>query len=151
MVARLVRPLIRSVAVAAVMAAAPAWAVDYLSVAEAAVMYDGPSTKAKARFVVAPGTPVEQVVMVGAWVKVRDSKGDLVWMEKAQLSPKRTVMVRGKLAQVRSEASDSAAVLFEAEADVVLDFLELAAPGWVKVQHADGQSGFVRLNQVWGA
>jgi SH3-like domain-containing protein len=130
----------------------PAWAIDYLSLAESAVMYDAPSAKAKPLFVIARGTPVESVVVVGAWVKVRDARGDLAWVEKAQLAAdRRTVIVRARLAQIRNEASDTAPLVFEAETDVVLDFVAAAAPGWAQVRHADGQSGFVRLNQIWGA
>ena len=132
--------------------AGPAFAIDYLSVAEPAVMYDAPSAKAKPLFVVARGTPVESVVVVGAWVKVRDVKGDLAWVEKSQLaSDRRTVIVRAKSAQIHTEPSDGAPLVFEAEADVVLEFVAAATPGWLQVRHADGQSGYVRLSQVWGA
>jgi hypothetical protein len=36
------------------------------------------------------------------------------------------------------------------EKDVVLDFMEMAAGGWVKVRHRDGLIGFVPANAVWG-
>jgi SH3-like domain-containing protein len=130
-----------------------AHAVDYVSVATAATLYDAPSVKAKARFVIARDTPVEQVVVVGAWVKVRDSAGDLLWIEKSLLSPKRTVMVRGERAHVRQEADDQAALVFEAERDVVLDFVEMSqgSAGWVKVKHRSGQTGYVKSKEVWGS
>lgn len=132
-------------------AASPAWALDYLSVGEAAVLYDGPSLKAKPLYAIARGTPVEQVVALGGWIKVRDAKGDLAWMEKAQLSTQRTVIVRSKAAQIRAEAIDGAALVFEADAEVVLEFVGPGAPGWVQVRHAGGQSGFVKVSQIWGS
>ena len=131
--------------------AIPAWAIDYLSVGEAAILYDGPSLKAKPVFAIARGTPVEQVVALGGWIKVRDAKGDLAWMEKSQLSPQRTVIVRSKAAQIRAEATDGAALVFEAEAEVVLELVGPGAAGWVQVRHAGGQSGFVKVAQVWGS
>lgn len=135
----------------AVLTAAPAaHAIDYLSLAEAAPMYDAPSAKANRLFAVAAGTPVEAVVTLDAWVKVRDAKGDLAWVEKRSLSQKRTVMVRAERAQVRAEADDKAAVTFEADRDVVLDWLEAGPLGWVRVKHRDGQTGFVKTTQVWG-
>lgn len=140
----------RALALAALWAA-PAWAIDYLSVAEPAVMYDAPSAKAKPMFVIAAGTPVEQIVALGAWIKVRDAKGDLAWVEKAKLAERRTVIVRAKTAQIHAEASDGAPVAFEAEADVVLEVASPAANGWVHVRHADGSEGYVRLSQIWGA
>ena len=113
-------------------------------------MYDAPSAKAKPLFVVAAGTPVEVVVSLEGWSKVRDIKGDLVWIEKKFLSDKRSLIVRADRAQVRAAAEDKAAVTFEAERDVVLELIETAVGGWVKVKHRDGQSGFVKLTQVWG-
>ena len=131
-------------------AAGAARALDTLSVADAAVMYDAPSLKARPLFVVVRGTPVEPVVPLEAWIKVRDSKGDLAWIEKRHLSEKRTVLVRTARAKVRAEADEKAAMAFEAEKDVVLEFVEAGPPGWAKVKHRDGQAGFVKAAEVWG-
>ncbi|MDP2794187.1 MAG: SH3 domain-containing protein [Sulfurisoma sp.] len=133
--------------------ALPAWALDYRSVAEATALYDAPSQKAKPLHVIARGTPVEQVVAVEGWVKVRDQKGELAWIEKRLLSDKRMVIVRAQGnngAQVRAQADDKAALVFEAVQDVVLELVEPAAAGWAKVKHRDGQQGFVKAAQVWG-
>lgn len=127
-----------------------ALALDYRSVAEATAMYDAPSAKASPLFVVRPGTPVELVVGLEGWSKVRDSKGDLVWIEKKYLAEKRNVIVRSDRAQIRVAAEDKAALVFEAERDVVLELVEAAPGGWVKVRHRDGQGGFVKAPQVWG-
>ncbi len=125
-------------------------ALDYRSVAEAAVLYDAPSAKAKPLFVIAGGTPVEVVVMLDAWVKVRDMQGGLAWIERRLLTDKRTLQVRAGGAQIRSAPDEGASLSFEAEADVLLDFVEPGPAGWVRVRHRDGQQGFVRVGQVWG-
>lgn len=131
--------------------AAPAWALDYRSVAEdAALMYDAPSQKAKPLFVILRGTPVEVVVSLEGWVKVRDAAGDLAWIEKKSLSDKRMLIVTGRSAQVRDAPDAGATLVFEAGQDVLLELLELAPSGWAKVRHADGQTGYVRASQVWG-
>ena len=133
------------------LAAAPAaWALDYLSVAEAAALYDAPSQKARPLFAIAAGTPVEAIVSLDAWVKVRDARGDLAWIEKRHLSQKRTLIVRADRAQVRTQADDKAALAFEAEKDVVLEWVEPGPLGWARVRHRDGQAGFVKATQVWG-
>ncbi len=130
----------------------PAQALDYLSLAEAAVMYDAPSLKASPLFVIAKNTPVEVVVALEGWYKVRDSAGGLAWIEKRQLSEKRMLVVTAARAQVRAQAEATAAQVFEAEKDVILELLEpVTVAGWAKVKHRDGQSGFVRTNQVWGS
>jgi SH3-like domain-containing protein len=138
-------------AVAAVLAApAIAAALDYRSVSEATVLYDAPSQKAKPLFVIAAGTPVEAVVALDVWVKVRDMKGDLAWIERRMLGERRMLQVRAGNAQVRTEANDSAPVIFEAASDVLLELVEPAPAGWAKVRHRDGQQGFVKVGQVWG-
>lgn len=131
-------------------AAGNALALDYRSVNEAAVLFDAPSQKAKPLFVIAPGTPVEVIVSLDAWVKVRDLKGDLAWVERRQLADKRMLQVRPGGAQIRVEANDNAKLAFEAEADVVLELLEPGPVGWARVRHRDGPQGFVKAAQIWG-
>ncbi|MDP1653927.1 MAG: SH3 domain-containing protein [Rhodocyclaceae bacterium] len=129
-----------------------AMALDYRSVGETAVLYDAPSQKAKPLFAIATGTPVEAIVTLDAWVKVRDMKGDLAWIERRQLADKRTVQLR-EHAPVRAAANEAAAQVFEAEADVLLELVEpgqSVTAGWVKVRHRDGPQGFVKATQVWG-
>ena len=135
---------------AALAVGSAAHALDFLSLAEAAPAYDAPSAKAKPLFVVLAGTPVELVVGLDGWSKVRDSRGELIWIEKKHLTDKRNVIVRVERAQVRAAAEDQAALVFEAERDVVLEFVESVPGGWVKVRHRDGQSGFLKVPQVWG-
>lgn len=140
----------RFASVAFLIVALPAVALDYRTVTEATAMYDAPSAKASPLFVVRPGTPVELVVSLEGWAKVRDSKGDLVWIEKKHLAEKRNVIVRSDRAQIRVAAEDKAALVFEAERDVVLELVEAVPGGWIKVRHRDGQGGFVKAPQVWG-
>lgn len=130
--------------------ASPAHALDYRTLAEAAPAYDAPSAKSTPLFVVLSGTPVELVVSLEGWSKVRDSRGDLVWIEKKYLTERRNVIVRAERAQVRVEAEDKAALVFEAERDAVLELLEVVPGGWAKVKHRDGQNGFLKASQVWG-
>lgn len=134
----------------ALLFAGSAWALDFRSIAEASILYDAPSQKARPMFAIAAGTPVEAIVTLDSWVKVRDIKGDLAWIERSRLSDKRMLQVRGGSAQVRGAAEETAPVVFEAETDVVLELVENASAGWVKVRHRDGQQGFVKLGQVWG-
>lgn len=135
---------------AALLFSAAACALDYRSVGEAAVLYDAPSQKAKPLFVIAAGTPVEAIVTLDAWIKIRDMKGDLAWIERRQLAEQRSLQVRATRAQVRARADESAALVFEADPDVLLEFIEPGPAGWVRVRHRDGQQGFVKVGQVWG-
>jgi len=124
---------------------------EFRSVAESgATMYDAPSVRAKKLFVASRFYPVEIVINIDNWVKVRDQAGDLAWMEKKALSDKRTVIVTAAVADARQAASDAAALVFRAQRGVALDLAEPAADGWIKVRHAEGQTGYIKISQVWG-
>jgi len=132
--------------------AAPAvLAGEFRSIGDNATpMYDAPSAKANKLFVASKFYPVEVIVQVDNWTKVRDVAGDLAWVEKKTLSDTRTVVVTALLADVRLKPDDGAPLAFQARRGVALEIVELGAGPWVKVRHRDGQTGFVRANQVWG-
>lgn len=124
---------------------------DFRSIGEnAAVLFDAPSLKAKKTHVIGRGYPVEIIVAVEGWFKVRDAGGELAWVEAKSLSERRTLMVKVKLAEVRQAAADNAPLSFQAEQNVLLDLVELTDTGWARVNHRDGQGGYIRINQVWG-
>ena len=144
--------MIRRLVVLAWAAAAwPALAGEFRTVEAASVLYDAPSQKGTKLFVIRRGTPVEVVVRLEGWSKVRDADGGLAWIEARSLATRRSVLVTAARAVVRQNADESAPVVFEAEKSVALDYLDTAPGGWVKVRHRDGQMGYVRANQVWGA
>lgn len=135
----------------AALAAGPAWALDFRSVAvNAAVLYDAPSLKARKLYIVNQGYPLEVVVVVEGWIKVRDANGEFTWIESRALSDRRTVMIKAPVAAVRQAAAETAPVVFEAQQNVILE-LEDAAAGWLKVKHRDGQTGYIKASDVWGA
>lgn len=127
-------------------------AFEFFSIAEnATVMYDAPSLKADKLYVASRHLPVEAVVKVEGWVKVRDSGGGLAWVEEKALSEKRYVIVTAPQAEVYHAASAGSALVFQVQQNVVMEQLEPAVNGWVKVRHRDGQMGYVRTLQVWGS
>lgn len=132
------------------LASLPSFAIEFRSVETATVLYDAPSSKGKPLFVIRRLTPVEPVVGLEGWTKVRDASGGLAWIEKKYLSEQRTVQVVVERTPVRREASDDAPLAFEAEKGVALELIEAGIGGWAKVRHRDGETGFVRGNQVWG-
>ncbi|MDB5807986.1 MAG: hypothetical protein JWN94_108 [Betaproteobacteria bacterium] len=133
------------------LASSPASAADFRTIADsAAVLYDAPSVKAKKRFILGRGYPVELVVVVEGWTKIRDAGGELAWVEVKSLSEKRSVMVKVNVADVRTAAEDKAPLAFQAEQNVLLDLNELTGTGWARVTHRDGQSGYIKVSAVWG-
>jgi len=137
---------------AALPAAGQLHAGEFRSIGDkVAVLYDAPSEKAKKRYILTQGYPVEIVVIVEGWTKVRDARGELTWVESKHLAEKRFLLVNVPVAQVRESAEDGAPVAFEAEENVLLELLDIMKGGWLRVRHRDGQIGFVKVNQVWGA
>jgi len=132
-------------------ASASAAALEYRSVAvDAAVLYDAPSTQSKKLFILSQNYPVEIIVSLDRWIKVRDASGALAWVEISKLTPKRTLLITAPVAEIRGQPDEGAPLVFKAERDVALDLVEIVSGGWVKVKHRDGQSGFIPMKEVWG-
>jgi SH3-like domain-containing protein len=133
-------------------------AVEFRATADAAtVLYDAPSAKAKPMFVYGRDTPLEVIVVLEGWVKVRDATGTIGWVDQKDLTESRSVEVRAPVAEVLASPDPAAPLVFRAERDVLLELAEPAAtasatatPGWVKVRHRDGQTGYVRIAQIFG-
>jgi len=125
-------------------------AFDFVSVAEPAILYDANSLKAKKLFVATRNLPLEVIVDLASWVKVRDNTGKLFWIEKRQLSNKRYVMVTVPSTIVRRDPDDKAEAVFKATQQLGLEWLGNTGTGWVKVRHEDGTSGYLKSADVWG-
>ncbi len=131
-------------------ASAAAPALEFRAVAvDAAVLYDAPSNQAKKLFILSRYYPVEIVVTLDKWMKVRDASGALAWLESSQLSAQRTVLVTAAEAEVHTQPDATAPVAFKVQRDVALDLVEITG-AWVKVKHRDGQIGFISDKDVWG-
>ncbi len=151
----------RAAAIAlAATACAPAalLAADFKATSEApTVLYDAPSARAQPQFVFGRDVPLEVLVSVEGWTKVRDLGGTIGWVANKSLADRRMLQVRGGAADVRASPDEGSPVVFRAEANVLLELAEpatspgtTATPGWVKVKHRDGATGYVRVAQVFG-
>lgn len=132
-------------------AAATAHAFEFKSVGAApAIMYDAPSFKGTKVFVAPRDMPVEVVFTYGEWSKVRDVTGELSWIESKALTAKRHVVASVANVKIRAAAEDVASTVFIADKGVLLELAEPITSGWIKVKHRDGQSGYVKVSEVWG-
>ena len=125
-------------------------ALEFRSIAPAkAILYDAPSLEADKLFILGQAYPVEIIVNLNNWLKVRDATGSLSWVESKSLSNKRTVLVIAK-ADIKSAEDPTSALLATVEKDVVLELIENRQNGWIKVRHRDGITGFVPVSNLWG-
>jgi SH3-like domain-containing protein len=133
------------------LAVSGAAAADFRTVEEnVAVLYDAPSRAATRLFVVSRHYPLEVIVNLDAWVKVRDHTGALAWIEAKAFGARRMVLVTGNAAEARVRPDEAAPLAFVAAQYVALELVEIAPAGWLRVRAADGADGYVRSSQVWG-
>lgn len=127
-------------------------AAEFRAISEnGVVMYDAPSARAKKLFVATRNYPVEVIASDGTWVKVRDMAGDLAWVERRQLVDSKVVIVTAAIAEVRQKPDEGAPFAFQAARGVILEIApDQGPPGWLRVRHRDGATGFVRISQIWG-
>jgi SH3-like domain-containing protein len=126
-------------------------AADFRSTVEAAtVWYDAPSSKSKQLYVVSRGYPVEVLVSLEGWTKVRDAAGSIGWVEARTLAAKRMLVVKPKMVEVRSAPDDAASVAFRVGQNVLLEWMETLPNGWTRVRHGEAGLGFVRTGEVFG-
>lgn len=131
------------------LAAGPAWAATYRAIAvDAAVLYDGPSEKARKVFVAPRAMPVEVLSGLPAWTKIRDLAGDVMWVHASELGPRTHVVARALTPLRRTPATDAPAP-HAVERGVLLELLGPGPTGWLRVRH-DGVTGYVRNEEVWG-
>jgi SH3-like domain-containing protein len=138
--------------IAALLITASAQGAEYRSVGQdAAVLYDAPSKAATPLYVVSRDYPLEVIVKLEAWVKVRDQTGALSWIERSALSDRHMVVVVKPAAQVHVRPDESSPIAFVAAQNVALELLEEVPGGWLRVRHDDGSNGYVLATLVWGA
>jgi SH3-like domain-containing protein len=127
-------------------------ALDFRSISiSKAVLYDAPSNAAKKVLLLSQNYPVEVVVNLGDWLKVRDAQGTLNWVESKQLSNKHTVLVTAKNAEIRQVAEANSTLVARVEKDVVLEVADAKLNnGWLKVKHRDGATGYILISSIWG-
>lgn len=115
-----------------------------------AVLYDAPSPKANRIAILSRQQPVEIVVKLDKWTKVRDASGELAWIDNTLLSDAKHVLVTAPQAEIRSQPNAASPIVFEAQKQVILERAGPSADGWVPVRHRDGAQGYVAASQVWG-
>ena len=115
------------------------------------ILYEAPSATTKRIYLVSEGYPLEVIVNLGDWLKVRDPYGTLSWVESKNLQSKRTVIVKVDKANIFKEPELKSALLANIEKDVVIELSDpLITSGWIKVRYQQDLDGYIQASQVWG-
>jgi SH3-like domain-containing protein len=93
--------------------------------------------------------PVDIVKTSGDWRQIRDYEGDVGWIHHSLLKEIPAVIVKGSLVNIREGPGKDAKVLFQAESGVSLKVEETKGK-WLRVKHADGDTGWIHDSLVWG-
>lgn len=125
---------------------------EFRSVAFAkTILYEAPSATTKRVYLVGEGYPLEIIVNLGDWLKVRDPYGTLSWAESKNLQSKRTVIVKVDKANIYKDPESKSALVATIEKDVVIELSDpLITNGWIKVRYQQDLDGYIQTSQVWG-
>ncbi len=109
----------------------------------------GPGTKHEVLWSVGKYYPVDTLKKSGNWYKIRDFENDEGWIFHSLIGKIPSVIVKAPLVNVRQGPGTGARVIFQAEKGV--SFKRIGKKGsWFKVQHSDGEVGWIHKSLVWG-
>lgn len=109
----------------------------------------GPSEKNKVMWVLGTGFPLQVIKSQGKWFKVRDFENDEGWVYAPLTSSTPHMVVKSRLANIRSGPGEKYKVTGQARYGVVFRTLERTRY-WVKVKHESGKTGWVARKLLWG-
>mgnify|MGYP001195087119 FL=1 len=126
---------------------------DFISVkAKQAVLFEGPSNTTDKMFIVTEGYPLEVLVSLKDWKKVKDHNGKITWIESKHTHNERTVLILKDDAVIFNQANDKSHKLANVDKFVVLKLNSPMLVGnWAEVKtQIEGLIGFINSKEVWG-
>jgi SH3-like domain-containing protein len=140
------------VALASLLSATAAQAgFDYVTSGRPAILYDAPSSAAGKIAMVGTGYPLEVLVRIDNWLKVRDHDGALLWIEASAAQGKPTVIVTADTAYALERPDDRAPARFRVSQGVLLEIAgKSSESGWIRIRHPQGGEAYINLRDIWG-
>ena len=107
-----------------------------------------PNTKSDTLWQVEKYHPLLVIEKRGKWFRVKDFEGDMGWMHRTLVDKTPTIIVNVKLANVRTGPGTQHHLSFDAGKGTPFKVLE-KKERWIKVQHADGDVGWIFNSLIW--
>jgi SH3-like domain-containing protein len=107
-----------------------------------------PDTKADTLWEAEKYYPLVILEKKGPWYRFKDFAGDGGWVYSSLVDDTPTVVVKVNRANIRANAGTQYDVVFDAERGTPFKVLEKKGH-WIKVQHSDGDSGWIFDSLVW--
>ena len=126
---------------------------DFMSVnADQAFLHEAPSDSTKKSYIVTRGYPLEGVVSLKEWKKVKDHEGLINWIKTSDLSSKRTVLNLKSENSIYLEPSSASPILEKVNENVTLELLDTKKiDDWVRVYSKVADiEGFIKATDLWG-
>lgn len=111
-------------------------------------MRSGPSTSESVLWQVEKYHPVQVIEKKGNWYKVKDFENDVAWLHNSLLGDTDCVITIKDKCNVRSKPDTKSSILFTVEKGVPFKVLE-RKDNWMKIEHADGDIGWIYKTLVW--
>ena len=126
---------------------------EFLSVkTKNSILFEGPSSSTKKKFIVTEGYPLKVIVSLKDWKKVEDHLGKINWVRTKDLDRERTVMTLKSEVTIYNKPSINQTKLAYVDEFVVLNLVSpIVTDGWIKVKSTTvGLEGFIKVEEVWG-
>ena len=126
---------------------------DFISVkVKQAILFEGPSKTTEKMYIVTEGYPLEVLVSLKDWKKVKDHSGKISWIESKNTHNERTVLITKDDAVIFNQANEKSHKLANVDKFVVLKLNSSMLVGnWAQVKtQIEGLIGFVNAREVWG-
>jgi len=107
-----------------------------------------PDTQSDTLWQVEKYHPLMVIEKKGAWYRFRDFEGDKGWIHSSLVDNTPTVIVKVRRANIRTGPGTQNNLAFDADKGTPFRVLEKKG-AWIKVQHADGDTGWIFKSLVW--
>jgi len=120
--------------------------------ADQAFLHEAPSDSTKKSFIVTRGYPLEVIVSLKEWKKVKDHEGLINWIKTSDLSSKKTVLNLKGDNPIYLEPSSASPILAKVNENVTLELLDAKKiDDWVKVYSKVADiEGYIKATDLWG-
>jgi SH3-like domain-containing protein len=113
-----------------------------------------PDTKAKVKWELGDGYPMEVIKREGDWVLAKDFENDSGWILKSRLQKNQHVIVKANKNQemtinIRRGPTTDEPIVGKAHYGVVFTVQEKKGD-WLRVRHESGLTGWIKSDLVWG-
>ena len=114
----------------------PVFSAEFIAVkTKKSILYEGPSESTSKEFIVTQSYPLQVLVKLKDWIKVRDHEGKISWIKAKDITRDRTVLTLKNNVILFYKPSYSSVKLADISVNVALRLVSpLNTDGWIEVK-----------------